>query len=54
MPERKDEAAAVLSGMIREPLDGKECVIPIEDRQFKSWLCSPKTLLEKNRQEDGE
>ncbi|KAJ6152638.1 hypothetical protein N7497_006957 [Penicillium chrysogenum] len=39
-------ASSFLSGMIREPLDGKECVIPIEDRQFKSWLCSPKTLLE--------
>ncbi|CAG8053842.1 unnamed protein product [Penicillium nalgiovense] len=31
--------------MIREPLDGKKCVIPIEDRQSKSWLCSPKTLV---------
>jgi nucleoside-diphosphate-sugar epimerase len=38
-------ASSFLSGMIREPLDGKECVIPIEDRSFKSWLCSPKTLL---------
>jgi nucleoside-diphosphate-sugar epimerase len=32
--------------MIREPLDGKKCIIPIEDRQFKSWLCSPKTLVQ--------
>ncbi|CAI7580110.1 unnamed protein product [Penicillium palitans] len=39
-------ASSFLSGMIREPLDGKKCVIPIEDRQFKSWLCSPKTLVE--------
>ncbi|GLI72856.1 hypothetical protein PoHVEF18_001040 [Penicillium ochrochloron] len=39
-------ASSFLSGMIREPLDGKECVIPIEDREFKSWLCSPKTLVE--------
>ncbi|KAJ5137260.1 hypothetical protein N7526_003493 [Penicillium atrosanguineum] len=38
-------ASSFLSGMIREPLDGKECVIPIEDRSFKSWLCSPKTLV---------
>ncbi|KAJ5386576.1 hypothetical protein N7509_009117 [Penicillium cosmopolitanum] len=38
-------ASSFLSGMIREPLDGKECVIPIEDRAFKSWLCSPKTLV---------
>jgi nucleoside-diphosphate-sugar epimerase len=32
--------------MIREPLDGIECVIPLKDRSFKSWLCSPKTLAE--------
>jgi nucleoside-diphosphate-sugar epimerase len=38
-------ASSFLSGMIREPLDGKACVIPIEDRSFKSWLCSPKTLI---------
>ncbi|KAJ5625780.1 Nucleoside-diphosphate-sugar epimerase [Penicillium lagena] len=38
-------ASSFLSGMIREPLDGKECVIPIENRGFKSWLCSPKTLV---------
>ncbi|KAJ5211969.1 uncharacterized protein N7498_003615 [Penicillium cinerascens] len=38
-------ASSFLSGMVREPLDGKECVIPIEDRSFKSWLCSPKTLV---------
>lgn len=38
-------ASSFLSGMIREPLDGKACVIPIEDRSFKSWLCSPKTLV---------
>lgn len=38
-------ASSFLSGMIREPLNGLECVIPTEDRQFKSWLCSPKTLV---------
>ncbi|KAJ5736035.1 uncharacterized protein N7483_001160 [Penicillium malachiteum] len=38
-------ASSFLSGMIREPLAGQECVIPIEDRSFKSWLCSPKTLV---------
>ncbi|PWY80330.1 NAD(P)-binding protein [Aspergillus sclerotioniger CBS 115572] len=38
-------ASSFLSGMIREPLDGKECIIPLEDRSFKSWLCSPKTLV---------
>lgn len=39
-------ASSFLSGMIREPLDGKQCVIPIEDRSFKSWLSSPKTLVQ--------
>lgn len=38
-------ASSFLSGMIREPLDGKECIIPIQNRSFKSWLCSPKTLV---------
>ncbi|KAL4741205.1 hypothetical protein BDV11DRAFT_213461 [Aspergillus similis] len=38
-------ASSFLSGMIREPLKGEECVIPVEDRSFKSWLCSPKTLV---------
>jgi nucleoside-diphosphate-sugar epimerase len=39
-------ASSFLSGMIREPLNGVECVIPLKDRSFKSWLCSPKTLAE--------
>lgn len=38
-------ASSFLSGMIREPLSNKECVVPIQDRTFKSWLCSPRTLL---------
>ncbi|OJJ60625.1 hypothetical protein ASPSYDRAFT_87205 [Aspergillus sydowii CBS 593.65] len=38
-------ASSFLSGMIREPLNGEECAIPVEDRSFKSWLCSPKTLV---------
>ncbi|KAL4794601.1 hypothetical protein BDV19DRAFT_185090 [Aspergillus venezuelensis] len=38
-------ASSFLSGMIREPLNGEECVIPLEDRSFKSWLCSPKILV---------
>lgn len=38
-------ASSFLSGMIREPLNGQECVIPLKDRSFKSWLCSPKTLV---------
>ena len=39
-------ASSFLSGMIREPLNGLECVIPLKDRSFKSWLCSPRTLAE--------
>lgn len=39
-------ASSFLSGMIREPLNGIECVIPLKDRSFRSWLCSPKTLAE--------
>jgi nucleoside-diphosphate-sugar epimerase len=31
---------------VREPLNGQECVIPLKDRSFRSWLCSPKTLAE--------
>jgi len=38
-------ASSFLSGMIREPLNGIECAIPIEDRSFPSWLCSPRTLV---------
>lgn len=39
-------ASSFLSGIIREPLAGKECVVPIEDRSFKSYLSSPKTIAE--------
>jgi nucleoside-diphosphate-sugar epimerase len=38
-------ASSFLSGMIREPLNGVECVVPVEERGFRSWLCSPKTLV---------
>lgn len=38
-------ASSFLSGMIREPLNGQSCSIPITDRSFPSWLCSPKTLV---------
>ena len=44
-PGRPTQAASsFLSGMIREPLNGEECIVPIEDRGFTSWICSPKTL----------
>ncbi|KAK9465571.1 hypothetical protein V1512DRAFT_265780 [Lipomyces arxii] len=38
-------ASSFLSGMIREPLNGVPCVIPVVDRSFVSWICSPKTLV---------
>ncbi|EGZ71076.1 NAD(P)-binding protein [Neurospora tetrasperma FGSC 2509] len=39
-------ASSFLSGIIREPLAGKECVVPIEDRGFRSYLSSPSTIAE--------
>jgi nucleoside-diphosphate-sugar epimerase len=37
-------ASSFLSGMIREPLSGQESIIPLQDRSFTSWVCSPRTL----------
>lgn len=37
-------ASSFLSGMIREPMQGLPCVIPVQDRSFYQWLCSPRTL----------
>ncbi|KAI0478224.1 hypothetical protein F4859DRAFT_50173 [Xylaria cf. heliscus] len=39
-------ASSFLSGMIREPMNGEECVIPLKDRGFRSFLCSPSSLQE--------
>ncbi|KAI9795411.1 MAG: hypothetical protein M1833_007199 [Piccolia ochrophora] len=39
-------ASAFLSGLVREPLNREVAVVPIEDDGFKSWICSPRTLLE--------
>ncbi|KAI1633403.1 hypothetical protein F4809DRAFT_28434 [Biscogniauxia mediterranea] len=39
-------ASSFLSGMIREPMKGEECVIPLKDRSFRSFLCSPSSLQE--------
>ncbi|CZT13925.1 probable nucleoside-diphosphate-sugar epimerases [Rhynchosporium agropyri] len=38
-------ASSFLSGMIREPMNGKESIIPLRDRTFGSWVCSPRTLV---------
>ncbi|KAH9232313.1 hypothetical protein K456DRAFT_37551 [Colletotrichum gloeosporioides 23] len=37
-----------LSGVIREPLNGQRCTIPLQDRAWRHWMSSPKT-----RQPDG-
>ncbi|KAI1815464.1 hypothetical protein GGS20DRAFT_543184 [Poronia punctata] len=39
-------ASSFLSGMIREPMNGEECVIPLRDRGFRSFMCTPSTLQE--------
>ncbi|KAJ9630904.1 hypothetical protein H2203_001431 [Taxawa tesnikishii (nom. ined.)] len=37
-------ASSWMSGIIREPLQGKESTLPCGD-DFKAWLCSPRTLI---------
>ncbi|KAI4869600.1 NAD(P)-binding protein [Hypoxylon rubiginosum] len=39
-------ASSFLSGMIREPMKGETSVVPLRDRAFRSFLCSPATLQE--------
>ncbi|EJT69512.1 hypothetical protein GGTG_13131 [Gaeumannomyces tritici R3-111a-1] len=39
-------ASAFLSGIIREPMAGLECRVPIADRQFKATLCTPRVCVE--------
>ncbi|KAK2594238.1 hypothetical protein QQS21_008017 [Conoideocrella luteorostrata] len=39
-------ASSFLSGMIREPMQGLPCVIPLKDRSFRHWLCSPRVLVQ--------
>ncbi|KAK3339642.1 hypothetical protein B0T25DRAFT_511827 [Lasiosphaeria hispida] len=39
-------ASSFLSGIIREPMHGLECVVPLRDRGFKSFLASPRTIAE--------
>ncbi|KAK3343567.1 hypothetical protein B0T25DRAFT_584483 [Lasiosphaeria hispida] len=39
-------ASSFLSGIIREPMNGQECVVPLRDRGFKSFLASPRTIAE--------
>ncbi|CAH0047147.1 unnamed protein product [Clonostachys solani] len=37
-------ASSFISGIIREPMQGLPCVVPIKDRQFKHTICTPRTL----------
>jgi len=39
-------ASSFLSGIIREPMNGMECVVPLKDRSFKTPLCSPRVCVE--------
>ncbi|KAF5484675.1 D-erythronate dehydrogenase [Colletotrichum siamense] len=37
--------SSFLSGVIREPLNGQKCTIPLQDRAWRHWMSSPKTLV---------
>ncbi|CAK7223192.1 hypothetical protein SBRCBS47491_005126 [Sporothrix bragantina] len=37
--------SSFLSGIIREPLAGKPCLVPLSDRDWRHWMSSPKTLV---------
>ncbi|KAL6158387.1 hypothetical protein ACJQWK_03410 [Exserohilum turcicum] len=39
-------ASSFISGMIREPMNGIKCTIPLEDKQWRHWLCSPRILVQ--------
>jgi nucleoside-diphosphate-sugar epimerase len=39
-------ASSFISGMIREPMNGIKCSIPVEDKQWRHWLCSPRILVQ--------
>ena len=39
-------ASSFFSGMIREPMQGLPCVLPLKDRAFRHWLTSPRVLVE--------
>ena len=38
-------APSFLSGMIREPMKGEECVIPLVDRSYRTYICSPSSTI---------
>ena len=39
-------ASSFASGIVREPLQGKESVLPIADKALEMWVCSPRTVVE--------
>jgi nucleoside-diphosphate-sugar epimerase len=39
-------ASSFLSGIIREPMKGMECIVPLRDRDYKTPLCSPRVCVE--------
>ena len=39
-------AAAWISGIVREPMAGLECEIPVEDRDSRQMICSPRVMIE--------
>lgn len=39
-------ASSFLSGIIREPMNGVECVVPLRDRGFRAFLTSPGVVAE--------
>ncbi|KAI0483921.1 NAD(P)-binding protein [Xylariaceae sp. FL0804] len=39
-------AAAFLSGIVREPMAGLECVVPVTDRAGRQVICSPRVIME--------
>lgn len=39
-------ASSFLSGIIREPMNGQECIVPIQDRGHRAVLSGPGTLIE--------
>ena len=41
-----NSAASWLSGIIREPMKGEECVIPLTDRSLRSNICSVSGVIE--------
>ncbi|OAA69197.1 NAD(P)-binding domain protein [Akanthomyces lecanii RCEF 1005] len=39
-------AASFLSGMVREPMAGLECIMPIDDHAARQVICSPRVMIE--------